>query len=103
MTITREMAQRVFNALGGWGYKTDRYGRMTTALYMINPNHAAINVLYNRFKRENGVPLNYPLSDTQRTQFELSLLNDETIAEIMGMVERKEMETKKEEKCENER
>lgn len=90
MNITREQAQKVFAVLGGREYVADRYGRKANALYMTNPNHSAINALLKRFKAEHGVPQNFPLSDTQRTQFELSLLNSAALKAIFEMVEENE-------------
>ena len=41
--------------------------------YLFNINHPKVRPLYERYKKWKGVPLNFPLSDKERFEFETLL------------------------------
>lgn len=43
-------------------------------LYMTDPAHPVVRQLYDEFKRTNGIPVSYAMTDRERLLFDLSLL-----------------------------
>jgi len=47
--------------------------------YMFNVNNSVVRQLANRYKTTKGIPLHQPMSDLDRVEFELLLLNNPTL------------------------
>lgn len=58
--------------------------------YMFNISHPVIAALKRRFCAAHGIRENIPMSDRERTLFELQLLNGGTIKEIIKFCEQDE-------------
>lgn len=91
-TVDRGTAQRVFRLLGHDAVKRSGF----PAYYIFNTNHPIMKNFLRQFRAENGLG-NYPLSDVQRVQLELSLLNAPALAAVLKMCEAREKEKKEKE------
>lgn len=58
--------------------------------YMFNIGHPVIAALRNRFCEKNNIRKGIPMSDRERTLFELQLLNGGTLKEIIKFCEQDE-------------
>ena len=85
MPIEREFARRVFDALGHDAAPKSHF----SAFYLMNSNHPLVKSMVRKFKLENGIG-NGPLGDVQRMQLELSMLNDEALAAVKMLCEKRE-------------
>ena len=56
------------------------------AYYLLNAGNWIIRSLMEERKKELGVPEHYPISDAQRLDFELGLLNEETREKIAQLL-----------------
>jgi hypothetical protein len=46
--------------------------------YMTNARNSVVRELMEHYRRERKIPAGFPMTDAQRLDFELSLMNDET-------------------------
>lgn len=71
-----ELAAKVFET-------TDKPDRATTGLYyIVNIQHPVIAILKHRFCQKYGINPNHPMSDIQRTAFELMLFRSDVLKMI---------------------
>lgn len=64
--------------------------------YMFSINHPVIAALKDRFCEKNNIRKNIPMSDRERTLFELQLLNGGVLKEIVKFCEQDEARRAKE-------
>ena len=65
--------QQVYQAHG----VQPQQGRRMPAYYMTNLRHPVVDMLFAAWKKERGMTAQYPVSDKERTEFELQLLRPE--------------------------
>lgn len=71
-----ELAAKVFET-------TDKPDRATTCIYyMVNVQHPVIAMLKHRFCQRYGIDPHHPMSDIQRTAFELMLFRGDVLKMI---------------------
>jgi hypothetical protein len=46
--------------------------------YMTNARNSVVQELMEQYRQEKKIPAGFPMTDAQRLDFELSLMNDET-------------------------
>lgn len=71
-------------ALPQKAYQDQKHLGMKKHYYFFNVYHPAIEPLFKRFRSSRGIDNRTPLSDTERTEFELSLLNGATLRELQA-------------------
>ena len=70
-----------------------------SSCYMVNIGHWALGPMWRREKRRLGVPQVYPASDVERLAWELSLMNDEVLAEMGRVLAERERNAEETEKA----
>ena len=86
MQIDREFARRVYDALGHDAVPRSNF----RAYYLMNSNHPVLKSMIKKFCLENGLGNGRSMSDVQRVQMELSMLNEDALEAVRILCEKRE-------------